>query len=375
MDERLQRAAAAVRSAGCDFAVLTNFDSVGYCTGHVVPIEAGASPFAGGPTTAIVGADGVCGLVAANVEAGAAKASRADAVVLYEGFTFDHGADPVANYAEAVGRLKERLAVGGVLAIESASFSLQLAAILGADRVVDITVPLRRARATKTDAEKVLLRHSAAAAAVGQEAFRTLARPGLTELDLFAGIRAAIENFAGERVAITGDFLSGRARTAAFTGWPVARTIEAGDPLISDLAPRVAGYWGDSCASAVLGEPDAAYMKLFRAARGALDLAVETIRPGLAIADLDAALRAHVGQAGYAYPHHSGHSLGTSVHEWPRLVPYEQASFEAGMFVMVEPGAYDPAVGGVRTEWMVEVTADGCRPVAPFAQMPDIAVG
>ena len=373
MDERLQRVAAAVRSAGGDFAVFTNFDSVCYSAGHVVPIEAGPSPFAGGPTTAIVGADGACGLVAANVEASAAKASWADAVVLYEGFTFDHDTDSVANYAEALGRLKERLAVDGVVAVEPASFSARLAAILDADRVVDVTVPLQRARATKTDAERELLRRSAAAAAVGQEAFRRLARPGLTEIDLFAGIRAAIENFAGERVAITGDFLSGRARTAAFTGWPVARTIEAGDPLISDLAPRVAGYWGDSCASAVLGEPDAAYMKLFGAARGALDLAVETIRPGLAIADLDAALRAHVGQAGYAYPHHSGHSLGTSVHEWPRLVPYERATFAAGMFVMVEPGAYDPAVGGVRTEWMIEVTADGCRPVAPFAQVPGIA--
>jgi Xaa-Pro aminopeptidase len=84
------------------------------------------------------------------------------------------------------------------------------------------------------------------------------------------------------------------------------------------------------------------------------------------IADLDEELRRYVSRAGYGYPHHSGHSLGTSVHEWPRIVPYERTALEAGMFLMIEPGAYHPAVGGVRVEWMIEVRADGCAPVKPF---------
>jgi Xaa-Pro aminopeptidase len=374
LDERLQRVAHAVKSAGADWAVLTGFGAVCYATGHVVPIEAGPSPFAGGMTTAFVGADGVCGLVAANVEAGAARASWAGETILYEGFTFDHGADLVANYAAAVTAMQARLGVGGVLAIEPAGFSARLGALLNAGRTVDVTPALARARATKTPAEMQLMRRSAQAAAVGQEAFYRSARAGRTELDVFADIRAAIENFAGERVAITGDFLSGRGRTANFTGWPIDRVIEPGDPLLSDLAPRVAGYWGDSCAACVLGEPDAGYLKLFRTAKGALDRALDMMRPGVIIADLDAELRRHVAAAGYAYSHHSGHSLGTEVHEWPRLVPYERAALEAGMVLMVEPGAYDAEIGGVRTEWMIEITADGCRPVAPFEHRPGIAI-
>ena len=373
MDERLQRTAAAAKSVGADWAVLTNFDSVCYATGHIVPIEAGASPFAGGPTTAFVSADGACGIVAANVEGGAAGASRANVVALYEGFTFDHPADLVANYADAVAKIVRELGVGGIAAVETVSFPAQLRAFFS--RTKDFGAPFRRARATKTDAEKALMKRAAEAAAVGQERFRTATRAGRTELEVFADIRAAMENFAGERVAVTGDFLSGRERTAGFTGWPIDRVIAAGDSLISDLAPRVAGYWGDSCASAVLGEPSPEYMKLFTAAKTALDRALEIMRPGLVIAELDAELRAHVGRAGFAYPHHSGHSLGTSVHEWPRLVPYEQAALEPGMFVMVEPGADDPEVGGVRIEWMIEITADGCRPVAPFEHVPSISGG
>ena len=97
------------------------------------------------------------------------------------------------------------------------------------------------------------------------------------------------------------------------------------------------------------------------------------MRPGIVAADLDGELRRCVAAAGYAYPHHSGHSIGASVHEWPRLTPYERAPLQEGMFIMVEPAAYDPDIGGVRLEWMIEITATGCRPAAPFEHRPGIA--
>jgi len=373
VDERLERTRRAAQASNCDWAILTNFDSVSYALGHVPAIEAGFSPFAGGPTTAFIGTDGACGLVAPNVEASAANASWADEKILYEGFAYERPADRVANFDAAVAQMKQRLGVGGALAVEPESFTLRLAEALGADRTADITPALRRARAAKTAAEKALMRRSASAAAAGQQAFRQSVRDGRTELDVFADIRGAMENFAGERICVAGDFLSGPERTAGVAGWPVGRSIRRGDPLICDLAPRVSGYWGDSCASAVLGEPSAGYLKMFRAAKAALERALELMRPGVVARDLDAELRRCVGASGYSYPHHSGHSIGASVHEWPRLTPYEQAPLEEGMFIMVEPGAYDPQIGGVRLEWMIEVTANGCRPAAPFEHRPDIA--
>jgi len=373
LDERLQRVGEAVKSVGCDWAILTNFDSICYALGHAPPIETAISPFAGGPTTAFVCADGACGLVAPNVESAAAQASRADEKIIYEGFAYDHRADLIGNYAAAIAEMKTRLGIGGVLGAEPETFPARLAASLGADQPVDITEPLRRVRATKTAEEKALMRRSAMVAARGQEAFYESARPGRTELDVFAQIRAAMENFAGERTAVAGDFLSGAERTASGVGWPIRRVINPNDPLISDLAPRVSGYWGDSCASAVLGEPQDGYLKLFNAAKRALERALEIMRPGVIAADLDGELRRSVGADGYAYPHHSGHSIGASVHEWPRLTPYERAPLREGMFIMVEPAAYDPDIGGVRLEWMIEITATGCRPAAPFEHRASIA--
>jgi Xaa-Pro dipeptidase len=373
LDERLQRTAEASKSAGCDWAILTNFDSICYALGHVPPIETAISPFAGGPTTAFVRADGACGLVAPNVESAAAKASRADETIIYEGYAYDHRVDHVGNYAAAIAEMKARLGVRGVLGSEPETLPAKLAAVLGGKQTVDITEPLRRARATKTAEEKALMRRSAMAAAKGQEAFYEWSHPGRTELDVFAQIRAAMENFAGERTAVGGDFLSGKERTAIGVGWPISRVINVNDPLISDLAPRVSGYWGDSCASAFLGTPPDGYLKLFDAAKRALNLALESMRPGMLAADLDGELRRSVRAAGYGYPHHSGHSIGASIHEWPRLTPYEQAPLQEGMFIMVEPAAYDPDIGGVRLEWMIEITATGCHPVAPFEHHASIA--
>ncbi len=371
MDERLSRTAAAIAASGADWVVLTRNDSVAYATNHIPSVEIGSSPFAGGPTTALVSAAGICGVVAPNVEAGSAKASWAE-FEFYEGYAYDHDFDPIENYLDAVESLARRLGTGGKTAIEKEAHPAALESIFEASPTADFHSEFCRVRATKTPAELQLLRRAGEAAAVGQRTFLTALRPGSSELELFSDARKSIENACGERVAVTGDFVSGVARTSSVSGWPLARRVEAGDPVICDLSPRVAGYWGDSCASVACRNPSKGFEKLFAASRTAIGRAAEIIRPGLKMSELDAELRGIVASHGYAYPHHSGHSLGTAPHEWPRVVPNETAAVEAGMVLAIEPGAYHPDAGGARLEWMFEVTATGCLVLTPFDFMQSV---
>lgn len=370
MDQRLQKTIAAIRAAGADWGILTAPDSVAYATGHVVPIEAGPSPFAGGPSLAIVGTNGACGLVVTNLEGGGT--SWASEIIRYQGFSFQEPTDILANYIHSATELAGRLGLGGTIAIEQQTFPLSLMPLIETAKRVSIEPHLRIERATKTTAEIGFLTKAALTASVGQRAFMDKTAAGRTELEVFADIRLAMEAYAGERLPVTGDFISGKARTSAFMGWPGNRRIEPGDPLICDLAPRVEGYWGDSCASAMVGEPSSGFRKLFDAAKSALTLAVETVRPGVRICDLDRLLQDHIRRYGYSYAHHSGHSIGTSVHEWPRLVAYEQETLKPGMVIMVEPTALDPDIGGVRVEWMLHVTEQGCRVLTDFEHQPRI---
>lgn len=371
-DERTARIAAAARDLGVDWVALTSPDAVCYATGHVEPIEWGPSPFAGGPTTAFVGRSGDVGLVAPNHDL-AAPPAGVDAEP-YVGFAYREHADLVANYAAAVRALAGRLGVKGGVAVEPASFTHLLGELLAADRTHDVGSALREARATKTATEIAALRRSADAAALGQMAARRAARPGRSELGAFADIRSAIEHAAGARCPLAGDFVSGVARTAGGGGSPIGRILAPGDPVICDLAPRVQGYWGDSCGAFTLGPPERRWLDLFDRAKQALALAVSEMRPGLPIAALDAMLRRVVEVDGVTCHHHMGHSIGTSVHEWPRILPVEGALLREDMVMMVEPGGYQPEIGGVRLEWMIHVTATGAAPLAPFGHDPEVEI-
>lgn len=368
MDDRLAKTIAAIKASGADWGLFTSPEGVAYASGHIVPIETGPSPFAGGPSLAVVGINGESGLVITNLEAG--TPSWLSEIITYEGFSYQQPTDIIANYLHAAGTLCERIGLGGTIAIEAHSFPLSLLPLIDGMARVSIEPAFQRERAIKTVAEIALLRAAALTASAGQRAFLAAAHVGRTELEIFTEVRLAMESHAGERLPLTGDFISGRERTSRFMGWPGNRQIDAGDPLICDLAPRVGGYWGDSCASLVAGPPSTAYLKLFNTVKSALELAVEAIRPGLAIGDLDGRLQNHITRHGYSYAHHTGHSIGTGVHEWPRLVAYERETLKPGMVVMVEPTGLDADIGGVRLEWMLHVTSTGCDVLTDFEHRP-----
>lgn len=360
--ENVTRIANLLVETGHDWLVLTGADSVCFATGHVVPIEIGMSPFTGGPCTALVGKDRSVGIVAANVDG-----APVDSVAYetYEGFACAVTDQP-GNYRKALTAMVKRLGVSGAIACEAGSLPASAVDAVGT-QPDSLDQDIARLRAVKTDDELAKLRKAAQVAAIGQQAARAQSTPGTTELEVWGRMRTAMERAAGERCAMAGEYLSGIDRTSVLGLQPSERALKDGDPIVCDLAPRVNGYWGDSCSAFVVGhQPGEDYAKLFKAAKETLDLAIAELRPGLRVCDFDALLRANMERHGFSYPHHSGHGIGTSVHEFPRLLPDETAVIEENMVLMVEPGSYIPGLGGARCEFMLFVTATGCEVAAPF---------
>ncbi len=101
----------------------------------------------------------------------------------------------------------------------------------------------------------------------------------------------------------------------------------------------------------------AVYEIVYRAQRAAL----EALRPGAALAEVDRAAREVIRAGGYGerFGHGTGHGVGLAVHEAPTVSSRSEEVAEAGMVVTVEPGIYLPGEFGVRLEDTVRVTAGG----------------
>ena len=103
--------------------------------------------------------------------------------------------------------------------------------------------------------------------------------------------------------------------------------------------------------------------------RRAQEAAIAAIRPGVSGAEVDAAARAVMKDAGLesAFVHITGHGLGYRYHEaMPFLAPWSRDILKEGMIQSVEPGLYLPDFGGIRIEDDIVVTSDGAEVLGPF---------
>jgi Xaa-Pro aminopeptidase len=152
---------------------------------------------------------------------------------------------------------------------------------------------------------------------------------------------------------------------------PTDRPIEAGDLLKIDFGASVAGYHADITRTYVAGlEPAPWQRDLHAVVLAAQAAAMERAVPGAAIADVDAAARDLITQAGHAerFGHGLGHGVGLAIHERPLMGSGSDGTLAAGMAITIEPGVYVPGLGGIRIEDTVLVEDGGCRPLVTLSR-------
>jgi Xaa-Pro aminopeptidase len=364
MDERLERVLDAVARNGATHGVLTSPAAVAYATGFAPFAGAGPSPFDAGPPAAIVSKDRVV-LVAADADADAHLRAGVEVHPYHSFAPAPWIRDPAEAYRAAVLEALEGSERSRPVAVER-SLPVSLAESIS-DRVT-IDEHLRWARMTKTAEELNALRRSAELASHGQTRAGELARPGVTELELFAEIRRELESAAGQPVALGADLLSGE-RTLEVMGPPSQRVLRHGDPVLCDLVPRLGVYWGDSSTTPVVGEPSPQFERVHAVALAALEHGVASVRPGMTAGELDASVRDVIERAGFADPIHVGHGIGVTNFEAPRIVPGEPTVLEEGMILMLEPTVVDAGVAAARLEWMIALEAGGAEVLSTHEQL------
>jgi Xaa-Pro aminopeptidase len=139
------------------------------------------------------------------------------------------------------------------------------------------------------------------------------------------------------------------------------RKLEKGDMVNLDIGAIYKGYWSDMTRGFFVGKPTERQKAFYQAAKEINQAAIERVRPGIEVSEIDKAAEETITKLGYRpyMLHRTGHSLGLEIHELPSISPDDHTILETGMVLTIEPGIYDFSIGAFRIEDTLVVSEIG----------------
>lgn len=196
--------------------------------------------------------------------------------------------------------------------------------------------------------------------------------PGMTNKDV-----EHLVDLAYQRVGLVGDAsLNIDEFTAQPHGSRETQTLREGSILMLDDGCLVEGYTSDITRTFVLGMPTDKMKRVFDIVHRAQTAALHAARPGVSAAEVDAAARKVIVDAGYGpgftyFTHRVGHGIGLEMHEWPYFVKNDMFGWDLDphlrkdMVLSDEPGIYIKGEFGIRLEDDLHVTENGAELFTP----------
>ncbi len=221
---------------------------------------------------------------------------------------------------------------------------------------------LSKPRSVKDSGE---IKTIAEAERIGDEAISLvlpMIREGVSESDIALEIEFFMRRMGAERLSFETIAASGK-RSSMPHGTATDKLLENGDFLTLDFGCVFEGYCSDMTRTVVIGQPDSRQREIYDVVLKAQKEALSIIAPGMCCADIDAAARRVIADAGYGscFGHSLGHSVGIEIHEMPAFSPSCKVILELGHVITVEPGIYIEGFGGVRIEDLTVVTENGMK--------------
>jgi Xaa-Pro aminopeptidase len=151
---------------------------------------------------------------------------------------------------------------------------------------------------------------------------------------------------------------------------PGEHRIGEKDAVLIDWGAKFNFYNSDLTRIVFMGRISKKMRRVYETVLEAQHRAIQAIKPGVEIKEVDRAAREHICSCGLGqrFGHGLGHGLGLEIHEAPAVSPKAKGRLKAGMVFSVEPAVYIPNWGGVRIEDMVRVTRSGCEVLSNLPQ-------
>jgi Xaa-Pro aminopeptidase len=269
---------------------------------------------------------------------------------------------------------RRKRARGRTIGVEAEHFTLaekkRLAEVLPSGvRLKETTSIVERDRMVKDRDELDRIR---AAVALGAKLFdRALEvlRPGVKETEVAGEMEFAARRAGAEEMSFPTIIASG-ARSALPHGRASDQVIAPGGFVVCDFGVILSSYCSDQTRTVWVGPVSEEARRAYQAVKEAQQAAIDAVRPGVVVGEVDAAARKVLRKPGLGryFTHSTGHGVGLEIHEAPRVANGQPEVLRPGMVITIEPGVYFPGKWGVRIEDMVAVTASGCEVLTPTSK-------
>jgi Xaa-Pro aminopeptidase len=233
---------------------------------------------------------------------------------------------------------------------------------------------IERMMSRKSAGEIELIRESGRWCAYAHRLLQEYSRPRVTEAE--ASVRASAEAtlalyealgdaYGGGLSSSAGAAAGYRGQIGMRSSWAhaIAHNIEfqEGDVLVPETSAPIWGYNAELERALIIGPPTDEMRRLFDHTVAAQQAAFDAIRPGATCGDVDGAVMRYFADNDLHryWRQHTGHAIGLRNHEAPFLDIGDSTTLEPCMVFTIEPGLYDPAIGGFRHSDTVVVTEDG----------------
>lgn len=152
--------------------------------------------------------------------------------------------------------------------------------------------------------------------------------------------------------------------------FPDESVLKEGQCVLFDVGCKKDMYCADMTRTFFYKSVSTKHRKIYELVQKANEKAIEGIKPGMKLKDIDKIARDIISEAGYGqyFTHRLGHFIGLDVHDYGDVSSVNENLVEEGMIFSIEPGIYLEDDIGVRIEDLVLVTSNGCERLNQYSK-------
>jgi Xaa-Pro aminopeptidase len=267
-----------------------------------------------------------------------------------------------ADMSEAVAKLIKKLKSIQTITVEKNTTIAELGQLKRAVKVrfnsIDNIIESIRSRTSGDEVSTIKTAASIATKALKQT--MPYIKPGITESELAGYLDFQIRKVGA--INSFGTIVAFGPNASRPHHQPEIKRLKKNDTILIDFGAKYKGYCCDITRCFFIGKPTAFFQNVFDTVRQAQAAAIEMVKAGSRMKQVDEVAREVIRKNGLpVYGHGTGHGLGLEIHEVPFIKAQSKGQLEDGQVVTIEPGVYIPGKLGVRIEDDILVTKSGCR--------------